>query len=550
MELLSSIRKYMKENKIDYLLINSTNEFLVEYPKQEENARYYLTGFTGDTGDALVTEDKVFLFVDGRFYEQADKEANKTTTVVKMPITQNFIDALFEKVDSNKTFTMLSTKNSENRYELIKKILKLKNTKVKLIDKDIVFEIIGNQTKSQDDFSKIEFINEEIAGFTPEKKLAIIRRDLPITSAYLFTNLEEVSYLCNLRDFSINYSTKIAGKCIVSSNNAILFTNSKVKDFSKSFNIRPLKEFTSFVKDTKGINTYLIDKTSINAFDYSIIKSNSKVKTIKNSPLKLMKAVKTISEIEHLKECFKRTDKAVMATREYFLNNDNISEFDVCKKLEENFYKYGAKSLSFKSIVAKDENSALAHYSENSKTAFIKDGSTLLIDCGAYYEGGLATDSTRVFVKGSASNLQKEVYTKVLKAYLKAYNKKISQNTTGFQIDNTARKLLAEIAPKGFSFSHGLGHGIGINVHEAPPNLSVHKLAKTKLFPNMCFTIEPGLYKAGKFGIRLENSCYLSNVNNELKIKSFSNICFEKALINFDLLTKTEKKQLKEFEVI
>src|SRR5574344_225407 len=119
MELLSSIRKYMKENKIDYLLINSTNEFLVEYPKQEENARYYLTGFTGDTGDALVTEDKVFLFVDGRFYEQADKEANKTTTVVKMPITQNFIDALFEKVDSNKTFTMLLTKNSENRYELI-----------------------------------------------------------------------------------------------------------------------------------------------------------------------------------------------------------------------------------------------------------------------------------------------------------------------------------------------------------------------------------------------------------------------------------------------
>src|SRR5574344_1503925 len=98
MELLSYLREFLKEKKFDYLLVNATNKFLVEYPKLEENSRYYLTGFTGDTGEALVTKDKVYLFVDGRFHEQADQEANTITTVVKMPVGQSFIDALFEKV--------------------------------------------------------------------------------------------------------------------------------------------------------------------------------------------------------------------------------------------------------------------------------------------------------------------------------------------------------------------------------------------------------------------------------------------------------------------
>ena len=105
----------------------------------------------------------------------------------------------------------------------------------------------------------------------------------------------------------------------------------------------------------------------------------------------------------------------------------NISEFDIARKLEEEFYKNGAKSLSFNSIVAKDKNSALAHYSKSSKDEIIKDGSLILIDCGAYYSDGLATDITRVFVKGEPNELQKNVYTTVLKAFLNAYHRKSEQ---------------------------------------------------------------------------------------------------------------------------
>ncbi|MBQ9688646.1 M24 family metallopeptidase, partial [bacterium] len=245
--------------------------------------------------------------------------------------------------------------------------------------------------------------------------------------------------------------------------------------------------------------------------------------------------------IAHYKDCFKKTDDAVLATRECIDMHEGISEYDIEKALEENFYKYGAKSLSFKSIVAKDQNSAQAHYSKSSKDEILKDGSLILIDCGAYYEGGLATDSTRVFVKGEPTALQKEVYTKVLKAFLNAFATSVTTNTTGFEIDEVARKLLNKIKPDGFEFSHSLGHGIGISVHENPPSLSPSELGKTLLKPNMCFTIEPGLYNESHFGIRLENSCYL---DENYKIQSFSHLPFEEKLIDYTLLTQQEQEIL------
>lgn len=176
-----------------------------------------------------------------------------------------------------------------------------------------------------------------------------------------------------------------------------MFENSKTSD--------------EFLRNFDG--ELLVDKASINAHDYALIKE-----PIHNlSPVKHMKAIKSQQEIEAYKKAFERTDMAVQAIRDYIESNENLSEYDIAKRLRDEFIKYGAKSLSFNSIVAIDKNSALAHYSKNSKDVILKDGSLVLIDCGAYYESGLATDITRVFVKGQPSKLQKRVYTTVLKAF-------------------------------------------------------------------------------------------------------------------------------------
>lgn len=514
------LREFLKNEQLDALLVNSTNEFLVEYNSLSENSRYTLSGFSGSTGDAVVTADKVYLFVDGRYHIQADEEVNHDfVTVVKLQSGETFNSALFDRLPKGSVLGVVAKKNSQFRVENFEK-----NYTVKLIDVDPLEKISDTQQE------RIEDVPLEFTGKKSEEKISELRNNLAENDAILVSNLEEVSYLFNKRDFSTPFSSKISRRAIVFPDRAELFSR---------FDYEKFKSALLFVK-----GRVFVDKKSVNARDFSLIKD--KAAEFEKSPIAWMKSVKTEAEIEHYKDCFERTDLAVRSIRNYIENNDEISEFDIAKKLEEYFYKFGAKSLSFNSIVAKDKNSALAHYSKSSKDEIIQDGSLVLIDCGAYYEGGLATDITRVFVKGEPSELQKRVYTTVLKAFLHSFNTPVTAGVTGFDLDKKAREIFDQTPIEGFTFNHGLGHGIGVSVHEYPPNLSCNELAKVELKENMCFTIEPGLYRENFFGVRLENSCYLKGE----KIQSFVKMNYEKKLIDFSLLTAQERAWLKDFEVI
>lgn len=518
--LLKNIHDFMKNEQIDCLLVNSTNELLVEYNSLAENSRYNLTGFTGSTGDAVVTMDSVYLFVDGRYHIQADLEVNHALiTVIKLQSGEKMIDRMREIFPENSVLGVVAKKNSQSRVELLQKYFSVK---------------LLNDDPAQADFElqKDNIVDIELAytGLSFDTKLSKITDDLSYDDAIILTNAEDVSYLFNKRDFSRPYESKISAKAIVTKSGAEYFTRDRFFDFETK-----LKSLTGKI---------YVDKKSINAYDYSIINSNAAA--LSENPLQKMRAIKTDNELEHYKKAFEKTDLALRSVRNFIENNQDISEFDISQKLEEEFIRFGAIGLSFKSIVAKDKNSALAHYSKSSKDEIIQDGSLILIDCGAYYEGGLATDITRVFVKGEPSYLQKKVYTIVLKVFLNAFNYKVTPETSGFDIDSLARKIVAENATDGFVFNHGLGHGIGISVHEYPPNLSNNEIAKVQLKDNMCFTIEPGLYNQEYFGVRLENSCYLQNG----KINSFVKMNYEKKLIDYDLLTEQEKAWLSDFEVL
>ena len=481
----------LKRLNLDYLLVCSTNEYLVEYSLLSENARYTLTGFSGSTGDALVTKDKIYLFVDGRYHTQADMEAKEDVTVVKLQLGQKQDEEIRKLIEPDKILGIVSKKVSQARIE------GFNGFRIKLLDKDPIND----------------FTEKHEAPLTQ----AFAQKEFKTKPAF-FSNLEEVSYLTGLRDFSQDYSAKIWAKLFVDENGQKLLRD----------------DAEEFLKNYEG--ELLVDKSSINAYDYALIKNP----VHRPSAVRLMKSVKTDEEIEAYKDAFGRTDKAVMAIREYIEENENLSEYDISKRLQEEFVRYGAKSLSFNSIVAINENSALAHYAKNSKEVILKEGSLVLIDCGAYYESGLATDITRVFVKGEPDELQKRVYTTVLKAFLNAFNSGLK---TGFEIDAHAHKILDG---GDFKFNHGLGHGIGINVHEAPPALNQSEIAHTEILDNMTFTIEPGLYNPEHFGVRLENSCYKKGG----KIHSFVKMGYEGKLIDYSLLTAQEKEWLKEFTIL
>ena len=489
------MNKLLNELELNYLLINSTNKFLVEYPELSENARYTLTGFTGSTGDALITNDNIYLFVDGRYHIQADLEANNNVTVVKLQIGQNQDDEIRKLIDPDKVLGIVGTKVSQARLETFKRY------NIKLLEVDPINNYSEPHTK--------EYIKAfEPVYYAPE--------------ATFITNLEEVSYLTGLRDFSKDNTAKIWSKLFINGKERILFNNDD--------------DCNEFLSNYDG--ELIVDKNTINAHDYALIKKP----VHRSSEIKMMMSVKSDEELEAYKKAFERTDMAVNSIRDYIENNNGLSEYDISLKLKEEFIKYGAKSLSFNSIVAINQNSAQAHYAKSSKDVILRDGDLVLIDCGAYYESGLATDITRVFVKGTPNELQKRVYTTVLKAFLNCFN---ADFKTGIEYDTLAHSLL-DNAIEGFKFNHGLGHGIGINVHEAPPNLSQNEIAETEIKNGMCFTIEPGLYNPNCFGVRLENSCY----KKDGKIVSFAKIGYEKKLINYNLLNEQEKKWLSNFNVL
>ena len=523
MDNIAVIKNFMADNDLEYLLVNSTNEFLVEYNTLAENSRYKLTNFSGSTGEALVTPDTIYLFVDGRYHIQADQEVcHEKITVVKLQTGEKYLDELLKRIPKDRTLGVFSKKNSQNKIEFLER-----NRKIKLLDFDPLDQNL--EVKISENIS----LDKKYTGLTKEEKIEKLSQNLSEDEAIYITDLDEVSYLYNMRNFSQNYSSKIKAKALIFKDNSILFTQNKMQNLEEVLQ--------------KIDKTVYVDKNTINGYDYNLL--GEKATLLDVSPVKLMKAQKNEAEIDHLKSAFARTDKAVKAIREYIYNNDNISEFDISEQLEKEFKKQGALGLSFRSIVAKDKNSALAHYSKSSKDEIIKDGSLVLIDCGAYFEGGLATDITRVFVKGTPTKLQQKIYTTVLKAFLLGFNyaKTHPQRPLqGFEIDKKVHEFFASQNLDGFVFNHGLGHGIGVNVHEYPPNLSTNEIAKTPILDGMVFSIEPGLYKENYFGVRLENSCYFKDNG----IHSFVHMNYERKLIDFDMLTDEEIQELAEFEVI
>lgn len=541
--MIDKLREFLKDNNLDCLLVNTTDEFLVEYNELCNCARYCVTGFSGSTGDVLVTKERVYQFADGRYHEQADAEVDhETTDVVKLQLGQTFLSELAARIAPESVVGVVSDKISLNFYKALKYALNKKHCKIKPLD----FDPVGlfKELKPSDNGQTVKQIDLSIAGVSADEKFKKLAKKLKNNEAYLDTHLENIAYFTNCRQYKTPFSSTFKAKMLVRKQKAQIYTNEKFDTtIGKHFEILPLKDFSNGLKNA---NKVIFNPSTINYRDFTLIKSKAQ-----ESPkdfIKEAKAIKNSAEIEHFKKNFERTDivvnKAFMLTQ----TRKNLTELDLSDAVEKEYLAQGANQLSFKTILAAGANSSIIHYSHPSNKVKIKDGDFVLLDCGGHFEGGYSTDITRTFVKGKATALQKKVYTTVMKMFLNAYHHRITPRTTGFTLDKIARKIHAQSGLKDFNFNHGLGHGVGINVHENPPTISCGPSGKRILKENMVFTIEPGLYKAGFGGVRLENTVYLTKVNGELKIQSFSHVPFQEEAIDYNILNEQEKKWLKDWQ--
>lgn len=535
-DLIQHLKEFLSKNGLDSLIINSTNEFLVEYNLLELNSRYHLTEFTGSTGDVLFTNDKIYLFVDTRYHEQADNQVNhEFVNVVKVPLDKSYLTALSELIPSYSKVGINSRKTSKKFYDSLNNNLTKKNTSIKLLNTDPVIEYKKNTIA--DVSYKIFKVDSYISGVTADEKYKTLKEYAGDKFNIITTSLEDIAYLTNLRSYSFQYSAIFPAKAIINEQEVKIYSDCDLPYIGGNFKIFPLANFENDLKSIVETEIY-IDESSMNVYDYNLINSSN---TLLNSHLNLFKTVKNEQEIEHLKSCFARADEALLVINK-MLNEDKIySEYDYYEALVKSLKENGALSLSFKPIVAAGANSSIIHYSTPSKEKMVNEGDFLLVDYGGYYEGGMATDTTRTFIKGIPTQEQKIAYTTVLKAFLNAYFNEYKKKSTYYLIDKIARDTIEKSITPEYKFAHSTGHGVGISVHENPPRISSGDVSKTKIMDNTVFSIEPGVYKEGWGGIRLENTVYAKTEGDKISMNSFSHFPFELKLIDFSLMNDYEK---------
>ena len=535
-QLTEYLKEYLSNNDIDGILLNTTNDYMVEYNTQDLNSVYYTTDFTGSTGYVLFTKDKTFLFVDTRYHEQADNQVNKELVeVVKVPLGKPFISVISETIPAYFKLGIVGKKISKQFYEKLEKNLITKNSTIRIFSTDAVIEYKKDLIKQRD--YNVFSVPVEITKYTADEKFETLKSYIEGNFKIITTTLEDIAYLTNLRSYSFDYSSIFPAKAIITQDGVNIYSNSDLPHIGQYYTVLPAEKFEKDVFAIKNEEIF-IDEAQISIYDYNLINSNNK---IKQSHLKLFKTVKNENENEHLKKCFERSDKALDVIYEMLQSETIYSEYDYYQALVKSMKDNGAKTLSFKPIVAGGENSSIIHYSTPSKEKMIKDGDFLLIDFGGYYEGGYATDTTRTFIKGEATEAQKWAYTTVLRAYLNACYSKYGKKASYFDIDKNARETIENGISEEYKFAHSTGHGVGISVHENPPVVSSTDLSKSKILENTVFSIEPGVYKEGWGGIRLENTVYTSIVDNELQIIPLSKSPFEIKLVNLSMLNDTEK---------
>lgn len=541
--LTDKLRIFLEENNADALLVNSTNEFLVEYNQLENNSRYILTGFSGSTGEALVTKEKIYLFIDGRYHEQADLEVDHDlVNVIKLQIGTSYIKELLNCLKQDSKLLVVASKISNTFLSAISKEMDDKNIEIMPINFDPVFNFSCKKETSKP--QKIINVPAEISGLTADEKFEDLIKDIGKNEVLIITSLEDVAYFSNIRSFSIPYSSSFYGKLIITHNGGTLYSDNDISYIGNFYEIELLEQFEADLRKISN-KTVLIDKKSITAKDYSLINNSNRIKESSHSQIK---TIKNEFEINHFKESFRRADEALLVVQNMLQSNKIYSELDIYKELEKSFYEKGAKSLSFKPIVAAGKNSSIIHYSNPQNTVFVNEGDFLLVDCGGYYEGGYATDITRTFIKGTPSDLHKKVYTTVLKAFLNAFNHTYINGSTWFDIDGIARNTINESGLDDFSFNHSTGHGVGISVHESPPFVASAEISKTPIYKNAVFTIEPGIYKPAWGGVRLENTVFIKDINDNVTIETLSKFKFDMNIVDFSLLNKEEKSWLEEWQ--
>jgi len=559
-ERIEKLRSLMKERGIDAYIVPSSDPHQSEYVAEHYTARAFITGFTGSAGTAVITLKDAGLWTDGRYFIQAENQLKDTgVTLFRMgekgvPTIEKF---LRENLPFGAKVGFDGKVVSVQYFRSLKK--ELEGSGISFETGEDLINIIW-ENRPEKPHTKVIVHDLKYAGKSREDKLQEVINEMKSMGAahYVISGLDDIAWLLNIRGrdvecnpLTIAYSIISKGKCYLFIDEDKIDSNVRAEIEKAKVEIRPYESVTEFLEGiTEG--TILFDPSKTNTWIYNSIK----VKTIEDMDITTkLKAIKNDIEIENVKKAMVRDGVAIVKFINWLkktIKSRNIKEIEAADKLEElrrageNFF-----DLSFSTISAYGANASMPHYSATEENqATIEPKGFYLVDSGAQYLDG-TTDITRTIAVGPLSEEEKLDYTLVLKGMIDLTMQRFLYGTTGSNIDIIARIPLWNA---GMDFKHGTGHGIGffLNVHEGPQRISSVP-NNVRLEKGMIISNEPGVYKAGKHGIRTENLVVVQEDESTeyggqfMKFETLTLCPIDKEPIKVELLTEEEKAWLNSY---
>lgn len=559
LEKLAEFRKVMKNKGIDYYLVPTCDYHMSEYICPHFEGRMFLSGFSGDAGTLLIGRKDAYLWTDGRFFTQAEEQLDGSgITLCKIgeentPKISEFLESNLKKGDC---FSAFGKTLSTSLGAKFKKICK-KNKASFMTDTDLLDEVWIDRPLIT--YNPIVVMGNEIYGRSVAEKIEHIRTDLKENSidGYVFSKLDEVMYIFNIRGSDIAYNPVAFSYAYVDKKRAILFVDKSRMDddlvnYAKDngFLLYPYDGISKFIKnEIKACSVVGADYDYIN---YAIFNAFKKVCKLKQTPscIETLKAVKTDKEIENIKEYFIKDSAAATMALKSIDDRLNCGEILTEADVSDIFYEFRKKidgflEESFPTIAAYGSNGAIIHYVPSGRGCVIENNGLMAIDSGGQYKSA-TTDLTRTIAVGQLTDEEKTAYTYVSLGMLELMNTTFAKGCNGRNLDILARHRLWK---NGKNFNHGTGHGVGcgLNVHEGPCAIR-YKYSEsdkyTELKPGMLITDEPGYYEPGKFGVRTENTLLVvldktTEYGEFYKFESLTWVlldvrCFDKNLMSLD----------------
>ena len=562
---LEDLREVMRREHLAAFIFPSTDPHQSEYVADHWKGREFISGFNGSAGTAVVTMDSAALWTDSRYFLAAEDQLKGTEyQLMKLKIegTPTIAEWIGKECGPGAEVAIDGTCSSASEVKQLISDLRKQGGITLRTNLDPLSLIWKDRPAIPE--NPVEIYPLDYSGEAAHDKIARIRQALRERHAdgMLMAALDDIAWTLNLRGSDVHCNPVFVSYLLIAPNEVTLYINkvklsSEVEAYlkAKGVGVAPYDEVRKGLKDYFAYNI-LLDPNEVNYTLYEVVRrQESGVRSAvgiveEESPVKRMKTVKNEREIAGFRSAMLKDGIAMtkfLRNLEFRIKNlekEPLTEMG-CAEMLERFRSEQPlyRDISFDTIAAYQAHGAIVHYEPTPETDIpLKPEGFLLLDSGAQYLDG-TTDITRTIPLGPLTEEQKHIYTLVLKGHIQIELCKFPSGTSGTQLDVLARQALWR---EGLNYLHGTGHGVGtyLNVHEGPHQIRM-EWKPAPLVAGMTVTDEPGIYLAGKFGVRIENTLLVTPYKETefgkfLQFDSLTLCPIDKAPILTDLLTQEE----------